>query len=546
MTREGPSNVSRDEWRWAVLWALVILALTSLPYLIGWLNATPEIRFGGIIYDMGDSHSYLAKMLQGAEGAWLFHLPYTPEPHNGGPFYLFYLYLGKLTDALGLPIVAGYHLGRLGCGLFLLLTVYRAMTCLTPWRAIRRIAYLMASLGSGFGWLAMAAGMSGELGHMPLDLWSPDGFAFVTIYGFPHMCFSQAMLLQSFVWGFYGIQSSRWRDWIWASITTLFACLVHPYSVAFICGILGAYIALRGVRARRLPWHDALRVAFVALPSVPYVLWVLWAILTTPAFASWTQSLNLSPSPVWLVTGYGLAMPLAALGAGRAWKTQAGRFAISWAVVNVLATYIPSSFQRRLLSGFQVPLAMLAATGLVQVLIPWIRRVWPRHLHLGERYTRRGMTRLLIFIAITLMTLTNLIILGGGVLAVWLRKPGLYHSLDQLLAMDKLAEHAKPGDVVLTSLPEGNYLPTRTGLRVVWGLSTETVDFSTKQVRVQAFFSACTLDVERRALLHDYSVAYVLHGPNEKTMGDFDLRSAPYLAWIDTFGPYDIYLVTDP
>ena len=535
------------EWRWAILWAVGVVALTGLPYLVGWLNTTPEVQFGGLIYDTPDAHSYLAKMLQGAEGAWLFRLPYTPEAHDGGPFFLFYLILGKLSAGLGWTMVGGYHLARLSCGLLLLLSVYRLMVCLIRWRVVRRIAYLMTCLGSGFGWLAMALGVPQELGRMPFDLWSPDGFAFTAIYGFPHMCFSQAMILQSLLWGYRGIHSLRWGDWIRASIAAFLASLVHPYSVVMVCGILGTYVALRGVRVRRFPWQAGLRVGFAALPSMPYILWVLRAFFSNPAFMAWRlQSPNPSPSPLWLTTGYGLAMPLALLGAQRARRTRGGRFALLWGVLNVLAIYVPFSFQRRLISGFQVPLTVLAAIGLVQVLIPWMRQFWPRRARLRGRYTRRGMTRLLIFVVLVLMVPTNLVILGGGILAALLRTPGLFHSVDQIRAIDELTRRAGHGDVVLASLPESNYLPTRTSLRVVWGLPTETIDFEAKRQQVNDFFCAATLDAERRALLQEYGVAYVLHGPNERAVGGFEPQDAGYLTQVAAFGQYAIYSVAIP
>ncbi|NIV33482.1 MAG: hypothetical protein GWN58_29745, partial [Anaerolineae bacterium] len=65
--------------------------------------------------------SYYAKMQQGARGDWLFHLAFTSEPHEGAFIFTFYLALGHLAAALGLPIPLVYHLARICAGLFLLL-----------------------------------------------------------------------------------------------------------------------------------------------------------------------------------------------------------------------------------------------------------------------------------------------------------------------------------------------------------------------------------------------------------------------------------------
>ena len=62
-----------------VLWAVIALLWANLPYLIGYVSSTPANRFGGFFLYEQDGYSYLAKMRQGAQGAWDFHLPYTSE-----------------------------------------------------------------------------------------------------------------------------------------------------------------------------------------------------------------------------------------------------------------------------------------------------------------------------------------------------------------------------------------------------------------------------------------------------------------------------------
>mgnify|MGYP003935436743 CR=1 FL=1 len=78
--------------------SFVALAITAIPYVVGAAMATDERIFGGFVYAVEDGYSYLAKMRQGAEGAWLFHVPYTPEPHPGALVYPFYLLIGKIPD----------------------------------------------------------------------------------------------------------------------------------------------------------------------------------------------------------------------------------------------------------------------------------------------------------------------------------------------------------------------------------------------------------------------------------------------------------------
>ena len=58
-----------------IFWAVIALLWANLPYLMGEAISTPQNRFGGFFLYEQDGYSYLAKMRQGAGGAWLFHLP---------------------------------------------------------------------------------------------------------------------------------------------------------------------------------------------------------------------------------------------------------------------------------------------------------------------------------------------------------------------------------------------------------------------------------------------------------------------------------------
>ena len=194
--------VARAEWRWVLAAALVALAIVNVPYLAGGSSERPERVFGGCILLVDDCYSYLAKMRQGAEGAWLFHLAYTPEPHRGALFFPFHLLLGKVAALLPggdltVRMVWVYHAARVIFGLGLLLTVYRFLAACTERVAVRWLAWLMVTFGGGLGWLLIVFGQSNWLGNPPLDFYLPEGFAFLVLFGFPHLALAQSLLL----WG---------------------------------------------------------------------------------------------------------------------------------------------------------------------------------------------------------------------------------------------------------------------------------------------------------------------------------------------------------
>ncbi|NIV39755.1 MAG: hypothetical protein GWN58_63220, partial [Anaerolineae bacterium] len=85
--------------------------------------------------------------------------PFTSEPHDGALVYTFYLALGHLAAALGLPIPVMYHLARICAGLFLLLVAYQFITRFFDRVRARRAAFLLLGFSSGLGWLAAPLGL---------------------------------------------------------------------------------------------------------------------------------------------------------------------------------------------------------------------------------------------------------------------------------------------------------------------------------------------------------------------------------------------------
>src|SRR3972149_2678530 len=140
---ERRNTVTRTEWRWVVVWIIIALIVTSIPYVIGWLRSSPDHVFGGLVLGIEDGYSYLAKMNEGAHGAWLFTLPYTSEPQAGTLIYIHYLLLGKIAAMTRLPLMGVYHLARLIFDALLLVVIYRFIATFSGSRAVRRIAFVL-------------------------------------------------------------------------------------------------------------------------------------------------------------------------------------------------------------------------------------------------------------------------------------------------------------------------------------------------------------------------------------------------------------------
>jgi hypothetical protein len=200
-------HMPEKDWRWALVWAGVILAVSCLPYLIGWAATPSGYQFGGILVNPFDGNSYLAKMRQGWAGTWQSHLTYTPDPHDGASIiYLFYLGSGHLARLMGLPLVIIYHVARVLAGLALLMAVYAFLLRLTGDRFERRLGYLLVATSAGLGWLGLA------VGAFPIDLWVPEALAFFSLLTNPHFPLAMALMLvilMEVVWPARGVPGCR-------------------------------------------------------------------------------------------------------------------------------------------------------------------------------------------------------------------------------------------------------------------------------------------------------------------------------------------------
>jgi hypothetical protein len=89
--------IDRAEWTWAVIVATLGVFVSTIPYLVGWLVQSPEMRFTGAVFNQEDYNSYLGKMWQGYRGAWRYQSLFTSEPHQGAYLLTFYIALGHLA-----------------------------------------------------------------------------------------------------------------------------------------------------------------------------------------------------------------------------------------------------------------------------------------------------------------------------------------------------------------------------------------------------------------------------------------------------------------
>jgi len=72
-----------------------------------------------------------------------------------------------------------------------------------------------------------------------------------------------------------------------------------------------------------------------------------------------------------------------------------------------------------------------------------------------------------------------------------------------------------------------------------------TLDFNRKRAMVDAFFDPRATDAEREALIREYGVRYVLYGPTERALGEYDPGKSSLFAEVFSSPRVKLYAVQE-
>lgn len=526
--RMGEMAVSSKEWRWALTIALLAVGLSAAPFIYAYLTTPPALHFSGLLVNAGDGYSYLAKMAQGARGEWLFRLPFTPESHEGGLIFTFYLALGHLASALGLPLILVFHLARIAAGLALLLVGYAFIAAFSHDAGERRLTFVLLAFSSGLGWLMLPTG------HLTSDLSIPESITFYSVVVNPHFPLAMALLLLTLL----GVLSPSSRGWgglrriALLILVPLALVAIQPFVFITLAVVLGLYVAWRWLGQSNLPTPiqtqrnrtpmslrrpagEVVRAALALAAATPVVLYDYWLLNANPVMRAWTaQNLTPSPPPWDYLLGYGVIVVLAALGAREGLRQRDERigFLVIWVAATALLLYAPFALQRRLSFGLHIPLAILAGRGVYRVVAPRLRR-----------------RRRLVVGLVGATMLTNAVLLLILFVGAAQHDAQVYLGRDEWAALGWLRESVPAEAVILAGPESGLFIPAQAGQRVVYGHPFETVNAATRRARVEDYFAGRLDAAAQSALLRQEGVGWVWLGPRERALSAAVVDGEPSL-----------------
>jgi len=507
-------QIQKGSW-FPTLIGLFVLIAIAIPFVYAANTAGGDYVFGRYLLNPLDGFTYLAKMYQGWEGNWRNQMAYTSDPGEGAYINLYYLFLGHLARWLNMPLILVYHAARLLGAVLMLWMLWRFFGEIFFEGRVHRLAFTLAALGSGLGWVMI------PFGQYTSDLWVAELYPFLSAFTNPHFPLGLSMVLWLLLPQHKG---SLWWQGVKLILMSLLISIVSPFGLVVVLTVLGGhfvylFFAKQAWKEIHILREQFVRILLIVIAGAPLMLYYAWIAANDPVISVWNeQNLTLSPplwdllvslSPTLILAGVGIWAISKEISLEKTTLSECHLFIlIIWMVLGLILVYLPFGLQRRFLTGLYVPLAGLAAYGIFK---------------LGVQ--RPNSVRLWVVALFTLVIPTNLVVMLAGFHGARTHDANLYLSTEEASALQWVVENT-PAEALILSSPEmGIFIPAVTSRRVIYGHPYETIYADLEREFVEQLYAGAFTQERRNSLITERGVDYILCGPREQAI------SAECLDW---------------
>lgn len=522
--------------KWLMWFMGITLTVVSLPYLLGFQvarfqSAGDRWSYSGLLIAAEDGYSYLAKMMLGATGAWLFKTPYTLEPQNGFIAFLPYLLLGKLTSPPGQyeQMVILYHLFRLTGVVLSIWAVDRFLSLFFVDGTEKKCALILVIFGGGLGYFSLL-GLDGLWqGPMPLEFYSPESFGFLGSLAIAHLPWARGLLILGFT---RFLSGRRWQDAVIAGGIWFVMGFFQPLAIVSAWGALAGFLGVLTVRNVFFSTHSweewrfwVRQIALAGVTSSPMVLYNFLSFQFDSFLRMWqAQNILPSPPPGDYLLAYGPVLFPAVYFFYRYWREldKNRLFLYGWLVAFPFLAYAPYNLQRRLPEGIWVGLVVMGMLGTGVMKKRW---------------------KLFFYTLVGSGLITTFLLVAGGIFSVLVPGRPLFIPENEVRAFRFLRDHVKPGVAVLAAYDTSTVIPAFAPVRVPIGHGPESLGIKKILPTIDAFWNGRLDGKEQEVFLKHGGYEYIFWGPLEQVPDGWNPAKESYLEEIYSEGDYHIYRV---
>jgi len=545
---ELTNSIEKKEWKFVFGIVILVIFITTLPYLYGWYKTPQDKVYTGIHFLVPvDYPVYYSYILQASDGNLLFSDLYSSETIQNNVINTIWLLPGALTKIFSLNPALSFQIARIFFIPFLLVVSYLLISYFFRKKALRKLSFIFFIFASGWGFYYLLFNAT-QLSNLfvegkyiwPLDFWGIEAYTFLTLYYSPHFIASLALLLFTLLMIFLAIDNEKWSYSLVGGISALLLFTFHPFHFVTLYAIPIFYLLVLIIQNKKILYKKLINYIIYVLISSPLIIYYYWQVISD--FLTQSRLFqNYCPTspPLLLFFGYGglLILSIAAIiyiFTKKQFNEEKNKLLVIWFIVQFVIIYFPLSFQRRLTEGLIFPMALLTCFVLFKI---YQRLQNKRNLS----YLINPGSLVLLFIFLFLVTPISQI--GTDIMLYNRGDDYIYIDKAEKAAFDWLKSNLDSQEVILSSDASGGLIPGFSARRVYVGHGVETINFWQKRAESQWLFKA-DHDIEKELeFLQKRNIDYIYFSFREKKLGNFKPEDKPYLQQVFNQGDYFVYKI---
>ncbi len=550
--KELIKSISKKEW-WLIFSAsIVMILITGVPYLFGYLTADFNMIYNGLhSLSPGDFPVYYSYINQVKEGNFLVKDLFTSEVQGGGTFNIWWVAVGLLAEIFNLPIILAFQLSRLLMIPVFIFVAYLFISYFFADKIKRKISLIFLLFSSGIGFF-----FAGQLNKIdfsgtktywwPIDLWLTEANTFNALYQTSHFIVSITLTILIFLLTIIAFEKRKFSYAVVSGILALFYFNFHPYYLPIIFGVLGIHLLILSWQAGTILWRQAGYLITIFLISLPSVIYHFWLVKIDPVVGQRAlQNVTLISPPIFLFIGYGFLWLGFILGLFFSLKNKKLNnrliFLLVWLGLNLALIFSPFPFQSRYTQGLHLVLVIFTVIGLFDFAEYLKIKLKPKAFNFWINNPA-----LLILLFIILFCPSTLYSLFRD-FYYFIYKPGeikieLYLPNDVFTAIKWLGQQPKNQLVLGADIPS-KFIPGFSGQTVYSAHAHETLFFYSKVAYLIWFFADNKNNEAKIRFLKKQGIDYVFYSDYEKQLGNFDPADKDYLKLVFSLPQAQIYQV---